>query len=319
MRRFAVLFLVCLIGIFFLASCENKKANTKDCVFQKEENSNLGSYLYTSGKDKGMTEVINNNTVKIYNQNIDAETYRIQLDEYFYEKNLPMVIYKFVINNKDGSALTESQYKDFKHMLDKHDLEFYNPDLGGHEVMNETLYDSDGKVLWVVSDLLDAISDKDSVSKIVDKTELYSIIFSYKSKGIGTIILPDYAYDAYTIPCNIPSDESVISIKVSKLGVSIIWDLTDILAVFKKMLKNLPAGENEEGYHYTIYNSILLKMKDGTIYELYGPDSKDILNCNKGIREEDNLASYSVLWKDEFNIEDISYISIDGKDYSLAH
>lgn len=315
MKRFIIVLTAGLILAFCLTGCNEMKRKTNDCQYEKKEASSIGQSLWSGGKSSNMMGIVNKNSVEVKNQSVDVAGYCILLDEYFYEKNVPFIIYKFVILDEAGNNLTGSQYKELQRLYDNFELELYTVGLGGSRLVDEIKCDSDGKAIWMAALLLNGISDKDKVSKITDKVTLGEVELYFKSNKIATIDLPDYSYDADCIAFDTSSSDSILSIKASEFGVSIIWDLTDKLADFKKMLKNLPVGEDEESYGYTIYNEISITMKDGIVYELNGSDGKNILSCDECKREEDKLASYSVLWKEDISIQEISCITIDGVQY----
>ena len=96
---------------------------TNDCQYEKKEASSIGQSLWSGGKSGNMMGIVNKNSVEVKNQSVDVAGYCILLDEYFYEKNVPFVIYKFVIMDEAGNNLTGSQYKELQRLYDELELE----------------------------------------------------------------------------------------------------------------------------------------------------------------------------------------------------
>mgnify|MGYP003100933213 FL=1 len=161
-------------------------------------------------------------------------------------------------------------------------------------------------MVWYKGILLSAISPQDEVSDITQKESLGSVVIYLKNDKAGEISLPEYDYKEEIIQFNVSSSKQIISAKMTESGLNIIWNIGDILTKFHDMIKELPEGENPEGYNYSIYKKIYINMKDGTRYNMLD------FYCDEEVIEENSIASFSVIWKDGISMEQVDSLEVDG-------
>lgn len=303
--------LLCFTG------CNHEREGYNNCEYETIDRSNIANYLWSSEETKHMSELVNGHCVKVNNQSVEKDGYYIALDEFFYEKNVPFVIYKFVITKENCEDFTSGEREQLTLLHNNNEIRFTDVDLGSTEILNE-LYVNINKAEWIVAKILDPISDKDKKNVIRDKVSLTKIHVIYKKDDIGVMNLPNYAFDANHITFDIEKSGSIKKIAATEFGVKIVWDISLVLKDFKEMLKKLPKGENPESYGYSIYEDITIDMKDGEKIDICNNDKNSILKSNEALFEENEIAAYSTLWNCKIPINEIKSITIDGIEY-FAH
>ena len=316
---FFVAGLLCVIGLVFGIGYSEKFES-----YEKVENGTLGDSLWSEDKSKHMQELVNKNSVKLKNSTIDTGKYLVTLEEYFYEKSVPFVIYQCKITQQDGTTLTEAQYREFKQEHDKDNIHFHTG-LGATSVMDKVYQDEEGNTIWQKAFLIDpdGIDDKiyqfgeERIYKIKNKNYLQELNLYGEEGKMGEFLLPQYGFEAKSVSFDTSKNTKVKSIQVSEFGICIVWDLTDILEEFKEMLKSLPQGTDTEKYGYEVYENITLTMKDGQKLTIDEMKTEMTIGDKFGIYEENKLASFNALWNEDVNLEKIRCITIDGVSYSV--
>ena len=292
----------------FNGGCSKKQSNTS-CEYENmAECDDMENVLSDNIQQYYIAEIIREHSVKINNQKLVTSEYEFMIDEYFYNKNTGVTGFKFIISNLDGSPLTDEQYKKLVKIHDNGELHLIN-ERSCRNVANILQRDKDNQVVWYNGHLLSAISPQDKVFNITQKKGLNFIEVYFMNDKIGKIYLPGYDYDEEIMEFDVSKNKEIISAKMTKAGVSIIWNIDKILSEFREMIKQLPEGEDPESYNYTVYKNIIVHLKDGTQYNVLD------FYCDEEIREENNIASFSAIWKDAIPLDEVDCLEIDGEKY----
>lgn len=297
-----------VICLMFNGGCSKKQSNTS-CEYENmAECDDMENVLSDNIQQYYIAEIIREHSVKINNQKLVTSEYEFMIDEYFYNKNTGVTGFKFIISNLDGSPLTDEQYKKLVKIHDNGELHLIN-ERSCRNVANILQRDKDNQVVWYNGHLLSAISPQDKVFNITQKKGLNFIEVYFMNDKIGKIYLPGYDYDEEIMEFDVSKNKEIISAKMTKAGVSIIWNIDKILSEFREMIKQLPEGEDPESYNYTVYKNIIVHLKDGTQYNVLD------FYCDEEIREENNIASFSAIWKDAIPLDEVDCLEIDGEKY----
>lgn len=295
---------ICLI----FTGCSSKQSNTL-CEYENMKKCNdMENILSDNIRSYYIAEIIKEHSVKINNQKLASSEFEIMLDKYFYNKNTGVTGFKFIISNLDGSPLTGEQYKRLGKIHDNGELYLIN-ERSCRNVANILQRDKEQQVVWYSGHLLSAISPQDKVSDITQKKGLNFVEVNLMDDNLGKINLPCYDYDEEIMEFDVSKNKEIISVKMTKAGVSIIWNIDKILSEFREMIKQLPEGEDPEGYNYTVYKNIIVHLKDGTkcnVLDFY---------CDEEIREENNIAGFSGIWEEAIALDEVDCLEIDGERY----
>lgn len=301
---------VSFMGILslLLAGCrEHPAVNT--CEYEKIEECDMATILANDGKLYHITEQVKEHSVSIRNQKVAASDYEVELQEYFYNKNTGVALFKFMISGSEGETLTDEAYKKLAQIHEEGNLDLQCERSGRHFI--DILQKAEGNhAVWYVGCLLSAIAPEDKISHITEKTGVNTVELYFETDIAGSFVLPDYDYQENAVSFDIPGQSSLISAQMTESGICMIWDIRGALGEFRAMIKELPDGENPESYHYEIYHTILIHMKDGTTHNVLAG------YCDDEVREENNLASLSAIWDNPVSLEDVDYLEVDGVRYA---
>ena len=295
---------VFIIFSIVLTGCGKEQASVP-CEYENIKKCDIGDIISANNKQYHITQLMKNHSVRIKNQKVSASGYEIKLDQFFYNKNTGVVVYKFMISDSKGSLLTDVQYKKLTTFHENGELDLMN-ERSGRPFIDVLQRDKNKQVVWYKGILLSAISPQDEVSDITQKESLGSVVIYLKNDKAGEISLPEYDYKEEIIQFNVSSSKQIISAKMTESGLNIIWNIGDILTKFHDMIKELPEGENPEGYNYSIYKKIYINMKDGTRYNMLD------FYCDEEVIEENSIASFSVIWKYGISMEQVDSLEVDG-------
>ena len=313
MKKWMGIIFIYAILCIFLAGCTQAKEQEK-CYYEPLEKSSLGTELFGEQATAPIADIISSNSVKIQNQSVVTKDYKVILDEYFYASNIAVLACKFRIVNTDGSNLTKTQYERLQ-KIGKENMDIYNEKYSSAILKDEIMLDSEGKVVWYFAELHSSIAAGDTIFNADKKERLTRLKLLWDEDGEGTFTLPDYRYNDKGITFDTSENTDILSLKATNTGVSIIWNIHDVLEEYEAMIEHLPRGEDPECYGYDVYKTITIVMKDGTEYPLAGTKENNVLKEDSEVREENDLAGYTVLWDKPVEVNDISKIVIDGKSY----
>lgn len=300
------------IGIILtlvLVSCGKEEVAS---LYENETSETLADYIDNNLSETAV-DIINTNAVSITNQSLEVEEYTISLGEFFYDKNVPYVIYEVVIERSDSTKMTSVENESIEQEIQELNLESTLVGLSSATLYEIVTTNEDGNVVWIKSLLLSGISGEDSTRNITDKGKLEQIDFVKDGVEIGSLILPDYSCDENILSLDTVESDEIISASMSDLGMNIIFDISETLEDFKEEMNHLASGENEEAYGYDVLEEIVVVLNDGTQVVIYDSNIGDEYYFNMEVREEQNLASYSILWNSNFEANDIDYILVNGE------
>ena len=305
-RKMAVIFMMfCML----LVGCNNGQVRVS-CEYENIEECEMGDIISDNNQLYHITELMKEHSVKIKNQKVPVSEYEIKLDEYFYNKNTGVAVYKFIISTADVSSLTDAQYKKLVKLHENGELDLIN-ERGSRPLINILQKDKNDQVVWYNGCMLSAISPQDKVTDITQKDSLSSATIYFMNDEAGEVFLPAYNYEESIIEFDVSKNQGIISAKMTESGLCIIWDIGDILTEFYSMIKELPEGEDPEGYNYSIYKDIFIHMKDGTKFNVLD------FYCGEEIREEHNIACFNAIWKDGISLGEVDSLEIDGMTYDI--
>lgn len=302
-----------MILLFSLSGCHNEKLPA--CTFQKETESNIGDGLARLKLSREVLNLINANAVKVNAQSVKTNRYEVKLDEFFYDKGVPIAIFKFVVSKKNGKKMSGSDVRELKNAVKEKDLDIANCSLGSTE-LEDTIEIRDGVGIWTLAYLLASISGADKPQNIKEKSSLGTIDILDKDKNQGTIVLPDYSSDLPIKQLDTGASKSVLSVIINDMGLNVIVDITTVLKEYRKMLKNLPKGQDPEKYGYDVFKLIQIVQKNGTIVDIYGKEKGSGYRENEEVYQENKLASYTVLFGNQVKKEEIESVIINGESFS---
>ena len=305
-KKITVIFvMLCMM----LAGCSDGQVNVS-CEYENIKECDMGDIIANNNQQYHIAELMKEHSVKIKNQKVSVSEYEIKLDEYFYDKETGVVVYKVLISNSDGLPLTDAQYKKLVKLHENRELDLIN-ERGSRPLINILQKDKNDQVVWYNGCLLSAISPQDKVTDITQKDSLSSVTIYFMNDEAGELFLPVYNYEESIIEFDVSKNRGIISAKMTESGLAIIWDIRDILTEFYNMIKELPKGEDPEGYNYTVYKDIIIHMKDGLEYNVLD------FYCDEEVREENAIAGFSAVWKDGIQLEEVDSLEIDGERYYL--
>ena len=305
-KKIVVMFMMLCI---MLVGCNNEQ-DSVSCEYENIKECNIGDIITDNNQPYHITQLMKEHSVKIKNQKVSVSEYQIKLDEYFYNKNTGVAVYKFIISTMDGSPLTDTQYKKLVKLQENGELDLIN-ERSSRPLINILQIDKNDQVIWYNGCLLSAISSQDTDTNITQKDGLNSVGIYFMNDKVGDIYLPNYKYEEQVIYFDVSKNQGIISAKMTESGLCIIWDIKDLLTEFYNMIKELPEGEDPEGYKYTVYKDIFIHMKDGTKYNVLD------FYCDEEVREENNIACFSTIWRDGIQLEEVDSLEIDGMIYDI--
>ncbi len=312
MKKIISIILFCSI----LVGCSGK--NQEDiCQYHLMDKSELGNYLeqeYT----RNYLDVVLENTVKVEEQSVMIKNYKIVLEEYFYEKNTASVIYQFTVCNQDGTDLEENQYNQFCETHEEGMIGISNERFNASVIVDKVVKNKKGRTIWIVGMLLSAITNETQRTQIDSTEGMTYLDILYDTESPQRIKVPDYVYSNAGMKMDKEEDKEILSLTVNSLGICIVKDLTSILTEFKMLIENLPKGEDPETYGYDAFDSVIVILKNGNEYVVYGENQTAIMIDNLHISEENKMASYTALWNEMIDVEQIEYIIVDGVIYKVV-
>ncbi len=291
-----------------LVGCGDKQ-DQAICEYERIQECDMGEIVSNNSEPYHITEQMKEHSVKIKNQKISVSGYDIKLDEYFYNRNAGVAVFKFIISAPDASALTEEQYNKLVKLRDDGELNLVKG-RSSRPFINLIQKDEKGQAVWYHGCLLSGISPQSKVTDKEQNESLRSVGIYFMKEEVGEITLPDYDYQEKVIEFDTSKKQEILSVKMTESGLCIIWNIEDVLAEFREMIKQLPKGENPEDYNYSVYKNISIHMKDGTKYNVLDA------YCDEEIREENNIASFRAIWKDGISLEKVKCLEIDGVKYN---
>lgn len=307
-KKIAVIFMMLCI---LLIGCNNEQVRVS-CEYENIKECDIGNIISDNNQPYHITKLMKEHSVKIKNQKVSVSEYEIKLDEYFYSKNTGVAVYKFIISTSDGSLLSDAQYKKLVNLHENGKLDLIN-ERSSRPIINILQKEKNAQVVWYNGCMLSAISSQDKVTDITQKDSLSSVTIYFMNDKAGEIFLPAYNYEESIVEFDVSKNKRIISAKMTESGLCIIWDIGDILTEFYNMIKELPEGEDPEEYNYSIYEDIFIHMNNGAKYNVLD------FYCDEEIREEHNIASFSAIWKDNIQLEEVDSLEIDGMTYNTSH
>lgn len=313
MKKIISVILFCSI----LVGCGGR--NQEDtCQYYLMDKSELENYLekeYT----QNYLDVVLENTVKVEDQSVMIADYKIVLEEYFYENNTSSVIYQFSVCNKDGTNLKENQYNKFLQIYEEGIIGISNERFNASVTVDKVIKNKEGRTIWVVGMLLSAITNETQRTQIDSTEGMTYLDILYDTEPTQRIKVPDYVYSNPVIKIDIEENKEIISLVVNSLGICIVKDLTNVLAEFEMLIENLPKGEDPETYGYNAFDSVIVVLNNGNEYVVYGENQTATMIDNIHVSEENKMASYTALWNEIIDIEEIEYVIVDGVEYKVVN
>lgn len=301
-------FILTMLLFMFVTSCGANQDNPP-CEYERLDNCQMAKYFMEDQKDSAVTASIKNQSIKITNQSLKASDLLFRLDEYYYSKVTGAIAYKVIIERLDEKPIESKQVDNLVRMKEEGDL--YLSNNRDEKNLNEDMQIEGKKIVWYSTFLLDAISPKDSVKTYKIKERLDSVSFYYDGNKIGEYQLPEYSCQENIAHFAVSENDRILEGILSEEGISIVWDIRDVLEKFHEMLKNLPEGEDPESYGYSIYSTILLNKKNGDKINL-----DDCTNTFDTI-EENEISSFNAVFPYSINLNEVDSIEIDGVKYKI--
>lgn len=281
------------------------------------DKSELENYL-----DKEYTQnyldVVLENTVKVEDQSVMIADYKIVLEEYFYENNTSSVIYQFSVCNQDGTNLKENQHNKFLQIYEEDIIGISNERFNGSVIADKVIKNKEGRTIWVVGMLLSAITNETQRTQIDSTEGMTYLDILYDTEPAQRIKVPDFVYSDPGKNFETEGNKEIITLEANALGICIVKDLTNVLAEFDMLIENLPKGEDPETYGYNAFDSVIVVLNNGNEYVVYGKNQTATMIDNIHVSEENKMASYTALWNEMIDIEEIEYIIVDGVEYKVV-
>jgi len=310
-----IISIILLCGI--LVGCDGGNQEDK-CQYKLIDKSEVVNYLEME-YNQNYLDVVAENTVKVIDQSVMIADYKIVLEEYFYEDNTSSVIYQFSVCNQDGTNLKENQYNKFLQIYEEGIIDISNERFNASVIVDKVVKNKEGRTIWVVGMLLSAITNETQRTQIDSTEGMTYLDILYDTEPSQRIEVPDYVYSNPIIKIGMEENKEIISLAVNSLGICIVKDLTNVLAEFEILIENLPKGEDPETYGYNAFDSVIVVLDDGKEYVVYGENQTAIMIDNMHVSEGNKMASYTAIWNEIIDIEEIEYVIVDGVEYKVVN
>lgn len=294
--------IIAIITIMSLSACSNRT----EPKFTIAKNDILAESIGFSGADR---TYYSQEYIDILDLTKEIKLYNISLVKYFYDPVTGDVAYSICISKKNGN-IDEQEFLDFEKDYECGDFSVSferNSFMNQHKIKN-----SNGNIYLYESQQVSQINpDCKLNTSLPDTLDTLQILWNDAEICLQ---LPKYYLQGNCATFDLSTLEKGTYCICSEQGLSIVWNLKNILNDFKRKLEKeqLKKGNdfNSEDYDYDVYDSIIFVYSTG-IQKTVG---KDLLieDAIYDSREETEQGNTRIRFKDTLDISNIDAIIIDG-------